>query len=205
MSTILCLGAHSDDIEIGCGGSMLRLLQENQNTKVVWIVFSANAERRKEAEYSANLFLSRTKEREVRVENFRESFFPYIGADIKDYFEKLKQQISPDLIFTPFRGDYHQDHRLISELTWNTFRHHLILEYEIVNYDGDLGRPNFYINLGKRICEEKIDIILKAFKTQETRKWFSSDAFMAIMRLRGVETNSSQKYAEAFYGRKITL
>jgi LmbE family N-acetylglucosaminyl deacetylase len=143
------------------------------------------------------------KKKDIRVENFRESFFPYIGAEIKEYFEKLKQQFSPDLIFTPWREDFHQDHRLISELTWNTFRSHLILEYEIVKYDGDLGRPNFYINLDKQICKKKVDIILKSFKTQEAKKWFSADAFMSIMRLRGVETNSSEKYAEAFYGRKI--
>jgi LmbE family N-acetylglucosaminyl deacetylase len=202
---MLCLGAHSDDIEIGCGGSILRLLQENQDTEVFWIVFSANPERKKEAQCSADLFLAGVKKKDIRVENFRESFFPYIGAEIKEYFEKLKQQFSPDLIFTPWREDFHQDHRLISELTWNTFRSHLILEYEIVKYDGDLGRPNFYINLDKQICKKKVDIILKSFKTQEAKKWFSADAFMSIMRLRGVETNSSEKYAEAFYGRKITL
>jgi LmbE family N-acetylglucosaminyl deacetylase len=202
---MLCLGAHSDDIEIGCGGSILRLLQENQNAEVFWIVFSANPKRKKEALSSADLFLAEIKKKEIRVENFRESFFPYIGTAIKEYFEKLKQKFIPDLIFTPWRGDFHQDHRLISELTWNTFRNHLILEYEIVKYDGDLGRPNVYINLDKQICEEKVDIILKSFKTQETKKWFSSDAFMSIMRLRGVETNSTKKYAEAFYGRKITL
>jgi LmbE family N-acetylglucosaminyl deacetylase len=202
---MLCLGAHSDDIEIGCGGSILRLLQENRDTEVLWIVFSANLERTREAEHSADLFLAGVKKKEVRVENFRESYFPYIGADIKDYFEKIKQQFSPDLIFTPCREDFHQDHRLVSELTWNTFRNHLILEYEIVKYDGDLGRPNFYINLDKEICQQKVDIILKTFKTQESRRWFTSDAFMSIMRLRGVETNSSVKYAEAFYGRKINL
>ena len=202
---ILCLGAHSDDIEIGCGGSILRLLQENQHTEVLWIVFSANSKRKKEAEDSAALFLTGAKKTEVRVENFRESFFPYIGADIKEYFEKLKQQFSPELIFTTCREDLHQDHRLISELTWNTYRNHLILEYEIIKFDGDLGRPNFYINLDEKICQKKIDIVINTFKTQENKKWFSSDAFMSMMRLRGIETNSDQRYAEAFYGRKINF
>jgi LmbE family N-acetylglucosaminyl deacetylase len=200
---ILCLGAHSDDIEIGCGGTMLRILEEYENVEVLWIVFSATHDRKEEAEQSAHEFLANARQREIRIEGFRDGFFPYIGEQIKEYFEKLKIQVNPDLIFAPCRDDLHQDHRAISELTWNTFRDHLILEYEIVKYDGDLGRPNFYINLDKEVCLKKINIILKTFKSQMTRNWFTSDAFMSIMRLRGIETSATVNFAEAFYGRKI--
>lgn len=205
LNSILCLGAHSDDIEIGCGGSILRLLQENDDLEVVWIVFSANSIRAKEARQSAKLFLSQANKKKIRIEKFRDGFFPYTGDAIKEYFEGLKRQFSPDLIFTHYRDDLHQDHRLISELTWNTFRNHFILEYEIVKYDGDLGRPNFYINLGEKTCDEKIDVILKSFKTQANRHWFTPDVFMSILRLRGIEAKSPGNYAEGFYGRKITL
>jgi LmbE family N-acetylglucosaminyl deacetylase len=205
LKTILCLGAHSDDIEIGCGGSILRLLEENQNTEVYWIVFSADSKRKKEAESSADLFLAGAKKREIRVKNFRESFFPYIGADIKEYFEELKQQISPDLIFTPFREDLHQDHRLVAELTWNTFRDDLILEYEVVKYDGDLGSPNFFVPLNEPTCRKKIETIFKCFKTQGSRGWFTEDVFSSIMRIRGVECNAPDKFAEAFYCRKMVF
>lgn len=205
LKTILCLGAHSDDIEIGCGGSILRLLEENQNTEVYWIVFSADSKRKKEAESSADLFLAGAKKREIRVKNFRESFFPYIGADIKEYFEELKQQVSPDLIFTPFREDLHQDHRLLAELTWNTFRDHLILEYEVVKYDGDLGSPNFFVPLNEPTCRKKIETIFKCFKTQGSRSWFTEDLFSSIMRIRGVECNAPDEFAEAFYCRKMVF
>lgn len=205
LQKILCLGAHSDDIEIGCGGSILRLLEEYERLEIFWVVFSATDKRAQEAVYCANRFLSKAKKKEIRIEKFRDSYFPYIGAEIKEYFEKLKQQISPDLIFTPFREDFHQDHRLISELTWNTYRNHLILEYEVIKYDGDLGRPNIYFNLDKEICNKKVDLVLESFKTQKNRSWFTRDAFMSIMRLRGIEINAPENYAEAFYGRKIKI
>lgn len=202
---ILCLGAHSDDIEIGCGGSMLRLLKEHESTEVLWIVLSADEHRAGEARSSAEQFLAKAKKKEVRVEKFRDGFFPYNGTHIKEYFEMLKKEFSPDLIFTPFREDFHQDHRLVSELTWNTFRTQLVLEYELIKYDGDLGRPNVYITLGEDICTKKIDIILQSFKSQARRNWFTADAFSAIMRLRGIEINAEQNHAEAFYGRKVRL
>jgi LmbE family N-acetylglucosaminyl deacetylase len=203
--TILCLGAHSDDIEIGCGGSILKLLAEEPNLEIHWIVFSSNEERANEARNSADLFLSNAKYKNIIIKNYKDGFFPYIGGQIKDSFEELKKQFDPDVIFTHYRHDLHQDHRLISELTWNTFRNHFILEYEIIKYDGDLGRPNFYISLDKEICLKKIDIILNTFKSQKNRGWFTTDAFMSIMRLRGIEINALGNYAEAFYGRKITL
>ena len=140
---ILCLGAHSDDIEIGCGGSILRLLAENSNMDVHWIVFAANGERASEATLSAEHFLAGASRKNIVVKEFRDSFFPYIGGEIKQYFETLKQEITPDLVFTHYRDDLHQDHRLVSELTWNTFRKHFILEYEVIKYDGDLGNTKF--------------------------------------------------------------
>jgi len=202
---ILFLGAHSDDIEIGCGGTILKLLEEEPNIEIHWIVFSSNDERANEARSSAELFLSNAKYKNIIIKNYRDGFFPYIGGKIKDSFEELKRQLDPDVIFTHYRHDLHQDHRLISELTWNTFRNHFILEYEIIKYDGDLGRPNFYISLDKEICLKKIDIIMNTFKSQKNRNWFTTDAFMSIMRLRGLEIHASGNYAEAFYGRKITL
>jgi LmbE family N-acetylglucosaminyl deacetylase len=200
---ILCLGAHSDDIEIGCGGSLLRLLREHDKVEVLWIVLSADGQRALEARSSAELFLAGAKKKEVRIEKFRDGFFPYHGGRIKDYFEGLKKEISPDLIFTHFRGDFHQDHRLVSELTWNTFRNHFILEYEVIKYDGDLGKPNVYITLDKDICTRKIDIILESFNSQAGRNWFTGDSFSAILRLRGIEISAER--AEGFYGRKVSL
>jgi len=200
---ILCLGAHSDDIEIGCGGAILRLLNESQNVEVMWIVFSADKRRADEARCSAEQFLDKAANKEIRFEKFRDGYFPHQGACIKDYFENLKTDFAPDLVFTHSRADYHQDHRLVSELTWNTFRNHLILEFEVIKYDGDFGRPNVYIPLGEDTCAKKIDIILGSFKSQGTRNWFTADTFMAVMRLRGIEINAD--HAEAFYGRKVSL
>ncbi len=204
-SKILCLGAHSDDIEIGCGGSILKLLEEEQNIEIHWIVFSSNEERENEARNSADLFLANAKYKNIIIKNYRDAFFPYIGEEIKSYFEELKQSVDPDLIFTHYRMDLHQDHRIISELTWNTYRNHLILEYEIIKYDGDLGSPNFFIQLNKKICDTKIDYIFQCFETQGKRSWFTEDAFHSIMRIRGVESNAPDKYAEAFYCRKMVF
>lgn len=200
---ILCLGAHCDDIEIGCGGSLLRLSAARPNLEVYWAVFSSGSERRIEAERSARLFLRDARHATVRVQEFRESFFPYEGKAIKECFELLGREYSPDLIFTHFGHDRHQDHRTISELTWNTFRDHLILEYEIPKYDGDLGSPNCYIGLDEDTCRRKIDYIIECFRSQAYRPWFTRDTFDALHRLRGIESRS--KYAEGFYCRKCIL
>ena len=202
---ILCLGAHSDDIEIGCGGTILRLLEEYPDSSFTWIVFGSHDQRTEEAYNSANQFLLSVKEKEIVLKNFRDGFFPYRGEEIKDYFEELKGKCSPDLIFTHSRQDLHQDHRLICELTWNTFRDHLILEYEIPKYDGDLGSPNFFVKLDARICNRKIEHLLKYFKSQENRHWFAAETFLSMLRLRGIESKSPGKYAEAFYCRKLVL
>jgi LmbE family N-acetylglucosaminyl deacetylase len=201
---VLCLGSHSDDIEIGCGGTILRLLSGQPEIEVAWIVFGSSDKRDQEARDSADRFLVQAKNKDIVVKNFRDGFFPFEGAQIKDYFEKLKA-VSPDLIFTHNRKDAHQDHRLIAELTWNTFRNHLILEYEIPKYDGDMGQPNLFVPLEQEIYEKKIRYIVEAFETQRSKQWFGKDTFLALMRLRGMECVAPSGYAEAFYCRKLVL
>jgi LmbE family N-acetylglucosaminyl deacetylase len=201
---ILCLGSHSDDIEIGCGGSVLRLLSSYANLEFVWAVFSSSKERKREARISAELFLKGAKQKEIIVKDFRDGFFPFHGSEIKNFFEGLKR-VCPDVIFTHNRKDAHQDHRLISELTCNTFRNHLILEYEVPKYDGDLGRPNFFVPLNREIYEMKIRFIMDTFETQRAKPWFEKETFLALMRLRGMECVAPSGYAEAFYCRKFVL
>jgi LmbE family N-acetylglucosaminyl deacetylase len=202
---ILCLGSHSDDIEIGCGGTVLRLTEAYKHMELYWVVFSSDEERKLEAQKSANLFLKLAKKKTIQIRNFRTSFFPYEGMQIKEYFEQLKEEFSPDLIFTHYRSDLHQDHRVISDLTWNTFRNHLILEYEIPKYDGDLGSPNFFVHLDDSICKKKTKYMLKTFQTQNNKQWFTEETFLAVLRLRGIESNAPKKYAEAFYCRKFVV
>ncbi len=202
---ILCLGAHSDDIEIGCGGTILKLIEERGDIEFNWVVFGSNEQRKREAFESADIFLRYAKEKRVVIKDFRDGFFPYIGAEIKEFFEQLKREFSPDLIFTHYREDLHQDHRLICELTWNTFRDHLILQYEIPKYDGDLGSPNFFVQLNESICRRKVEYISSSFKSQKDKHWFTEDTFLSILRLRGIECGAREKYAEAFYCRKILL
>ena len=202
---ILCLGAHSDDIEIGCGGTVLRILEENPDAEVLWVVMGASGQRADEATASAKSFLARARQKEVIVKEFRDGFFPYIGAEIKGFFEELKRRCAPDLILTHCRNDLHQDHRVVSELTWNTFRNHLILEYEILKYDGDLGTPNVFVHLTESLARRKVGILLDSFRSQVKKNWFTEDAFLAILRLRGLECNAPEKYAEAYHARKLVL
>jgi LmbE family N-acetylglucosaminyl deacetylase len=202
---ILCLGAHSDDIEIGCGGTILQRLSLCPNLDIVWVVFSSGRQREREARESAALFLKSAKRQKVVVKNFRNGFFPYEGAKIKEFFEEMKDHVDPDVIFTHYRNDRHQDHRTISDLTWNTWRHHLILEYEIPKYDGDLGSPNCFVPLSQQVCDRKIRYICDVFQTQSSKAWLTEDTFQALLRLRGVECAAPDKYAEAFYCRKLIL
>ncbi|HZO38337.1 MAG TPA: PIG-L deacetylase family protein [Methylomirabilota bacterium] len=202
---ILCVGAHADDIEIGCGGTMLALTEQLRNVAVDWVVFSATPEREREARASADAFLAAAKETTVVVHAFRDGFFPYVGGQIKEEFERLKERCAPDLILTHYRQDLHQDHRMISELTWNTFRKHLILEYEIPKYDGDLGAPSLFVPLAEATCERKIDYLMEHFRSQRERSWFSRGVFTAALRLRGLEASSPTALAEGFYCRKVTL
>jgi len=202
---VLCLGSHCDDIEIGCGGTILRLIENYQNIEFYWVVFSSTAQREPEAYKSANVFLKKAKDKTIVVKKFRDGFFPFLGIEIKEFFEQLKQDFKPDIVFTHYRHDLHQDHRLISELTWNSFRNHLILEYEIPKYDGDLGSPNFFVHLDEEICKNKTNYILDNFRSQKEKHWFTEETFLSILRLRGIESNAPGKYAEGFYCRKLVF
>lgn len=199
---ILCLGAHPDDIEIGCGATLLRLIETHADLSIKWIVFAAHGERAREAKKSAELFLTGAH-RDVELKQFKDGFFPYDGREIKLYFEELKSQISPDIIFTHYRDDLHQDHRLISELTWNTFRNHLIFEYEVPKYDGDLGSPNTFFQVSGEQFDRKVRFLMQAFASQKNRHWFTADLFQSIVRIRGMESSSPSQFAEAFYCRKL--
>jgi len=203
--TLLCLGAHSDDLEIGCGGTILRLLRTYDNCDVTWVVFSASAKRQREALSGGCRFLKNARKKTIITKTFKESFFPYRGEAIKRFFEQLKKKVYPDLIFTHYRNDLHQDHRLVSELTWNTFRQHPILEYEIPKYDGDIGQPNLYVPLTQALCAEKIRNLMDVFSTQRSKHWFVEDTFYSLLRLRGIEAHGVSKYAEAFYCRKMII
>ena len=202
---VLCLGCHSDDIEIGCGGTILRLAEQHPGSRFHWVVLSAIGVRQAEARRAANLFVGQTNLHGPTLRSFPDSFMPFEGAEIKKVFEELKPTVSPDLILTHFRNDAHQDHRLIAELTWNTFRDHLILEYEIPKYDGDLGQPNCYVPLSTELCKKKVHYLMDAFPSQRTKRWFEESTFLALMRLRGMECNASSGYAEAFHLRKLVL
>jgi LmbE family N-acetylglucosaminyl deacetylase len=202
--TVLCLGAHSDDIEIGCGGTILRLAEQYPGTKFHWVVFSAAGERKVEASQAAELFAAGGNLQEPLLKTFRDGFLPFLGAEVKEVFEELKG-ISPDVIFTPRRKDAHQDHRLVGELTWNTFRDHWILEYEIPKYDGDMGQPNVYVPLEERVAQKKVDYLVEIFKSQHSRRWFQEGTFLSLLRIRGIECNAPSSYAEAFYCRKSVL
>jgi LmbE family N-acetylglucosaminyl deacetylase len=202
---LLCLGAHSDDIEIGCGGTILELIAKYPQVAVHWIVFASSGRRTEEAHASANQFLTSVEDKKIIIKDFRDGYFPYTGRQIKDYFEQLKQEVSPDIVFTHYRHDLHQDHRLICELTWNTFRNHLILEYELPKYDGDSGAPNLFVHLDVTTCQRKVKYLMDHFASQRDKDWFTEDAFLSLMRLRGVESKSAYRYAEAFYCRKILL
>ena len=202
---VLCLGAHSDDIEIGCGGLILDLIKRRRRVELDWIVFSAPTARQREAHRSAALLMRGAARRNVAVHGFPDGFFPYEGGRIKKTFEKLKGDVAPDLILTHYRDDRHQDHRLLSDLTWNTFRNHFILEYEIPKFDGDLGAPNCFVALTRSTCARKVKHLSTVFGTQRDKHWFSEDTFMALMRLRGMECRAANGYAEAFYARKVVI
>ncbi len=202
---LLCLGAHADDIEIGCGGTVLRLAGEHPGMSLRWMVFSAAAERRKEAEASAAHFVSGIADAGVTILDFRDGFFPSQHAEIKEAFERLKREYQPSLILTHHREDLHQDHRLLSELTLNTFRNHLIWEYEIPKYDGDFGNPNLFVPLSAALAQRKVDALIKYFASQRQRGWFTPDTFLALLRLRGINCNSPSGLAEGFYCRKAVI
>lgn len=202
---VLCLGAHADDLEIGCGGTILKLTRIGRPVSVTWVVWSGEGRREQEARDSAEIFLERAKAREVIVHSFRDGFFPSQSAAIKECFEGLKQRGPMDLVLTHYCGDLHQDHRLIAELTWNTFRNHLVLEYEIPKYDGDFGSPNVFVDLDEDLARRKAETIMQVFGSQAGRQWLSEDLFMSVLRIRGMECAAASRYAEGFYCRKALL
>ena len=202
---VLCLGAHSDDIEIGCGGTILKLIQQYPNVEIYWVVFGASGEREREARSSAELFLQNVAKKKIVTKGFRDGFFPSNNTEIKELFEEIKREFSPTLALTHHRDDRHQDHRVISDLTWNTFRDHFILEYEIIKYDGDLGAPNLFVKLDDELCQKKVRYLMDCFGTQRSKHWFTEDTFFSMLRIRGIESAGTGRYAEGFYARKIVL
>ena len=203
-ATVLCLGAHCDDIEIGCGGTLMELNRRYPGMRFVWVVFSGEDVREQETRAAAAALLDGAN-LSIEVHRFRESFFPYIGAQIKEAFESLRPRVAPDLILTHHLGDRHQDHRVIAELTWNAFRSHAILEYEIPKYEGDLGHPQVYCPLSAEAVDLKVEALLRCFPSQRTRQWFDAELFRGHLRVRGIECNSPSRYAEAFHARKIVI
>jgi LmbE family N-acetylglucosaminyl deacetylase len=205
LQRVLAIGCHGDDIEIGCGGTLLTLTRENPGLHVVWAVLAAPGARGAEARRSAAAFLAAADAAHIEVHSFRDGFLPYVGAELKEVFEELKSRGDPDLVLTHTRDDLHQDHRLACELTWNTFRSHLILEYEIPKVDGDLGRPNFFVPLTPDVVDLKVALLEEHFTSQTGKHWFDRDTFKGLMRLRGMEAVAPDRYAEAFVARKVAL
>ena len=203
--SVLCLGAHSDDIEIGAGATLIDLIDQGIHLEVQWCVLSGLGEREHEARASAGEFLAGAKSAKIEVQTFKDGFFPQHSAAIKSWFEELKTRINPDVVFTHYRDDAHQDHREISRLTSNTFRDHCILEYEIPKWDGDMGQPNFYAPVSEKALARKIDLLMTHFGTQRSKDWFCPDVFRGLARLRGMESRAPENFAEAFFARKLSM
>jgi LmbE family N-acetylglucosaminyl deacetylase len=202
---VLAIGAHPDDIEIGCAGTLLKLIGDDAVAEICWVVLSGSRERAAEARSSAEALLADVAAHQIIQRDFSDGFFPYDGREVKLFFEQLKRDVAPDVVFTHHRQDLHQDHRVSCELTWNSFRDHLILEYEIPKFDGDMGRPNLFVTLDDAICARKLDHLMTHFDSQRSKRWFKDDLFSGLMRLRGMECNSPTARAEAFYCRKVVL
>ena len=200
---VLALGAHSDDIEIGAGGAILSWIASGAEVSVDWCALSAPGERADEARASAMEFLAGAKQAEIHLGEFRDGYFPAERTAVKDWVEGLKRLEKPDVVLCHQRNDAHQDHRVVCELAWNTFRDHLILEYEIPKWDGDLGQPNIYVPLSEEVLARKIELLHKHFGTQRSKAWFDDETFRGLARLRGVECR--ERYAEAFFARKLLL
>lgn len=202
---LLVTGAHADDIEIGCGASLVRLLREHPSCHVDWLVATACGERAAEARASADAYLSHVSSSRVHIWDFRDGFLPYEGGRLKDRFEEFKTGIAPDLVLTHYRDDRHQDHRLVSDFVWNTFRDAIVLEYEIPKWDGDLGQPNLYVDVQEQDAREKVERLNTHYASQRSRDWWDDETFFSMMRMRGIECRSASRFAEAFYARKVLL
>jgi len=203
--SVLCLGAHSDDIEIGAGGTLLTLMERGIRLDVHWCVLSSTSDREKEAKDSAADFLANAAGSHVEVMQFRDGAFPEQGTAIKSWFEALKERVNPDVILTHQRDDGHQDHRLVCRMTWNTFRDHCILEYEIPKWDGDMGQTNLYMPVSQGMLERKIKLLHAHFGSQRSKQWFDAETFRGLARLRGMECRAPERYAEAFFARKLSF
>jgi LmbE family N-acetylglucosaminyl deacetylase len=203
--SVLCLGAHSDDIEIGAGGTILHWINSGVRLEVHWCVLSAEGARAAEAKASAVAFLAGANSVRIELASFRDSFFPYQGSTLKEWFAELKSRVDPDVILTHRKDDAHQDHREVCQLTWNAFRDHLILEYEIPKWDGDLAQPNGYVPIETKELERKIELLISNFGSQRSKEWFDAETFRSLARLRGIECRAPDGYAEAFSLRKMRL
>jgi LmbE family N-acetylglucosaminyl deacetylase len=202
---VLAIGAHSDDLEIGCGGTIAALCDAEPLVSIHWVVLAAPGERGDEARASATEVLSAASDRSLEIHGFRDGYLPHTAAEVKDVFEDLKRRVDPQLVFTHTRDDLHQDHRLVCELTWNTFRDHLILEYEIPKWDGDMGRPNLYVPLSPDQVGRKLELLASNFHSQAAKHWYDAEIFRGLMRLRGMECRAASGFAEAFMARKLTV
>jgi LmbE family N-acetylglucosaminyl deacetylase len=202
---VLFLGAHSDDIEIGCGGAVLELLKTRPDVEIKWVVFSAPNVRGEEARAAARLFIGDRAEQAVELHEFRDGFFPVQLEAVKNTFEAIARSFKADIVFTHRREDRHQDHRTLSDLAWNTFRRALIFEYEIPKWDGDLGIPNVFLPLSAEAMDMKVRLLMEAFATQRSKDWFDHETFRGLARLRGMECRAPSGFAEAFFGRKISF
>ncbi|NND06262.1 MAG: PIG-L family deacetylase [Saprospiraceae bacterium] len=202
---VIAFGAHCDDIEIGCGGTLLKWMSEEKIQQIIWVVFSSTEKRKLEALQSADLYLANIPECEIFIHDYRDAYLSFSAQEIKYQFEEIKQWMDPDVVFTHYRNDRHQDHRLLSDLAWNTFRNHLILEYEIPKYDGDLHTPNGYVSLPTEQVDRKIELLLGCYHSQVSKHWFDAETFKSLMRIRGLECGSPSRYAEAFHLRKCLL
>jgi LmbE family N-acetylglucosaminyl deacetylase len=200
---LLCLGAHSDDIEIGAGATILRILRESPDVEVTWCVLSGNEIRHQEARSGAEQLLGRNVSRSIFLQDFTDSRFPDQLSEIKSFFEQHLKSTDPDLILTHARLDAHQDHRMVNQVTWNTFRAHQIWEYEIPKWDGDITQPNLYVPVTSDDVRAKIDVLRDAFSSQRGKHWFDDETFRGLMRIRGLESNT--RYAEAFVARKFVV
>ncbi|MDX2205220.1 MAG: PIG-L deacetylase family protein [Hyphomicrobiaceae bacterium] len=203
--SVLCLGAHSDDIEIGCGATLLGWIERGVRLEVHWAVLSATGQRADEARASAQDFLQGAAASAIELGQFRDGFLPYQGAEVKQWFEGLKSRVAPDVVLCHWRGDAHQDHREISKLVWNSYRNHVVLEYEIPKWDGDLGRPNVFIPATRAAMDRKVELLMRHFGTQRSKDWFTPETFYGLARLRGNECRAPAGYAEAFHVRKLAL
>ena len=202
---VLLLGAHCDDIEIGCGGTFLRLVEENKIQSAKWVVFTSTPERRKEAQACAEYFLKDVASKEIVILDYKDTLLPESKPELKKALESFKTEFLPDVIFTHHRHDLHQDHKVLAELTWNSFRNHLVLEYEIPKYDGDLGHPNFFVSLHESVVSKKIQALLTYYVSQKQKHWFDAETFLSLLRVRGLEIASLTRYAEAFHVKKVSF